>query len=135
MGLHPWVAFLIMPVFALANAAVPVSASSVGEPIALAVAAGLFIGKPVGIFGASWLVVRLGWAKRPDGVTWPALAGAAWLGGIGFTMALFIAALGLEGAPLVSAKAGVLVGSFLSAVCGMGLLKAALRGRDAGSVQ
>lgn len=121
-ALHPYVAFGIMPLFALANAGVPIELSGIGEPVAVAVAAGLFIGKPVGIFGASWLTVKLGWASRPEGVTWPILLGAAFLGGIGFTMALFIASLGLAGGMLVSAKIGIITGSFASAVVGMGML-------------
>ena len=123
-ALHPWTAFAIMPVFALANAGVPVEIDDIGHPVGLAVAAGLFFGKSVGIFGASWLTVKLGWATRPAGVTWPMLAGAAFLGGIGFTMALFIASLGLSGELLVAAKIGVLLGSFFSAVVGMLILTA-----------
>jgi len=121
-ALHPWVAFGIMPLFALANAGVPIELSGIGEPVAVAVAAGLFLGKPIGIFGASWLTVKLGWAARPEGVTWPILGGAAFLGGIGFTMALFIASLGLSGALLLSAKLGIILGSFASAVAGMLIL-------------
>jgi NhaA family Na+:H+ antiporter len=121
-SLHPWVAFGIMPLFALANAGVPIELAGIGEPVAIAVAAGLFFGKSVGIFGASWVTVKLGWAARPEGVTWPILGGAAFLGGIGFTMALFIASLGLSGALLVSAKIGIILGSFGSAVLGMGIL-------------
>jgi NhaA family Na+:H+ antiporter len=124
-ALHPWVAFGIMPLFALANAGVAIDLGQIGQPVALAVAAGLFFGKFIGIFGASWLVVKLGWASRPAGVTWPALAGAGFLGGIGFTMALFIASLGLSGALLVSAKIGIIVGSFASAVVGMSILSLA----------
>ena len=123
-ALHPWTAFAIMPVFALANAGVPVEVDDIGHPVGLAVAAGLFFGKSVGIFGASWLTVKLGWATRPAGVTWPILAGAAFLGGIGFTMALFIASLGLSGELLVAAKIGVILGSFCSAVVGMLILTA-----------
>ena len=118
-ALHPWVAFVIMPLFALANAGVPIELDGMREPVAIAVAAGLLLGKPIGIFGASWLTVKLGWASRPEGVTWPILAGAAFLGGIGFTMALFIASLGLSGGLLVSAKIGIILGSFVSAVLGM----------------
>ena len=121
-ALHPWVAFGIMPLFALANAGVPIELNAVGEPVAVAVAAGLFFGKPLGIFGASWLTVKLGWATRPEGVTWPILGGAAFLGGIGFTMALFIASLGLSGGLLLSAKIGIILGSFTSAVLGMLIL-------------
>jgi len=121
-ALHPWVAFGIMPLFALANAGVPIELAGIGEPVAVAVAAGLFLGKPIGIFGASWLTVKLGWAARPEGVTWPILAGAAFLGGIGFTMALFIASLGLSGGLLLSAKIGIIFGSFVSAVVGIFIL-------------
>ncbi|MBW2552367.1 MAG: Na+/H+ antiporter NhaA, partial [Deltaproteobacteria bacterium] len=66
--------------------------------------------------------VRLGWAERPEGVTWPILGGAAFLGGIGFTMALFIASLGLSGGLLLSAKLGIILGSFVSAVAGMSII-------------
>ena len=121
-ALPPWTAFAIMPVFALANAGVPVEVDDIGHPVGLAVAVGLFFGKSAGIFGASWLTVKLGWASRPAGVTWPMLAGAAFLGGIGFTMALFIASLGLSGELLVAAKIGVILGSFCSAVVGMLIL-------------
>ena len=92
--------------------------------MSIAVAAGLLVGKSVGIFGASWLTVKLGWASRPAGVTWPVLLGASFLGGIGFTMALFIASLGLSGDDLVAAKIGVIIGSFCSAVAGMLILTA-----------
>ncbi len=123
-ALHPWVAFGIMPLFALANAGVPIDLGGLGEPVAVAVAGGLFFGKPIGIFGASWVTEKLGWAVRPEGVTWPILAGAAFLGGIGFTMALFIASLGLSGGLLLSAKIGIIVGSFASAAVGMLMLVA-----------
>ena len=126
-ALHPWVAFGIMPLFALANAGVPLELDAIGEPVAVAVAAGLFFGKPLGIFGASWLTVKLGWAARPEGVTWPVLGGAAFLGGIGFTMALFIASLGLSGGLLLSAKVGIILGSFMSAVAGMSILSSVAR--------
>ena len=121
-ALHPWVAFGIMPLFALANAGVPIELQGIGEPVAVAVAAGLFFGKPIGIFGASWLAVKVGWAARPEGVSWPILGGAAFLGGIGFTMALFIASLGLSGGLLLSAKLGIILGSFVSAVAGMSII-------------
>ena len=125
-GLHSWVAFAIMPVFALANAGVPVSFQGVQQPIALAVIAGLAIGKPLGIFGASWLAVKLKLARMPDRTSWPAVLGAAWLGGIGFTMALFVASLSLAGPVLEMAKSGILVGSALSLIGGMAVLAWAL---------
>ncbi|MGB5811600.1 MAG: Na+/H+ antiporter NhaA [Polyangiales bacterium] len=121
-SLHPWVGFFIMPVFALANAGVTVEPSLITQPVAVAVAAGLFFGKGIGIFSAAWLTEKLGWAARPEGVTWPILAGAALLGGIGFTMALFIASLGLTGDLLVEAKIGIIIGSFVSAVGGLFVL-------------
>jgi NhaA family Na+:H+ antiporter len=121
-ALHPWTAFGIMPLFALANAGVPIELQALGAPVGIAVAAGLFFGKSIGIFGASFLAVKAGFAARPEGVTWPILVGAAFLGGIGFTMALFIASLGLSGDVLVSAKIGVIMGSFASALVGMAIL-------------
>jgi NhaA family Na+:H+ antiporter len=125
-GLHPWMGFAIMPLFALANAGVAVSLSGVAHPIAAAVAVGLVIGKPVGIVLVSWLVVRLGLAKLPHATSWPALLGAGCLGGIGFTMALFIASLSLAGSGLEAAKSGILVGSAMSLCIGLGLLAAVL---------
>jgi NhaA family Na+:H+ antiporter len=110
--LHPWVSFVIMPLFALANAGVPFSVSDFGEPVAMAVAAGLVVGKPVGIVLFSWLAVRLGLAALPEGISW----GVA---GIGFTMALFIAGLALDGPTLDAAKVGILGASAVAAILGM----------------
>lgn len=120
--LHPWVAFVIMPVFALANAGVRVEANALATPVALAVAAGLVLGKPLGIVLFSYASVRMGLTRLPDGVGWPMMLGAGCLGGIGFTMSLFIAGLGLEGTLLDEAKVGILAGSALSAVLGCLLL-------------
>jgi NhaA family Na+:H+ antiporter len=121
-ALHPWVAFGIMPLFALANAGVEIRAQAAGQPVAWAVAAGLVIGKPVGILVFSWLAVRLGIASLPTGVDWKVMLGAGCLAGIGFTMSLFIANLALEGGLLESAKVGTLAGSGASAVLGFALL-------------
>ena len=121
-GLHPWVAFLIMPIFALANAGVAIDASALSNDLAVAVAAGLVIGKPVGIFSASLLVTKTGLGSLPPGLSWPKLFGASCLAGIGFTMALFIASLGLEGSMLDAAKVGIIAGSFISACVGMTVL-------------
>ncbi len=121
-ALHPWVAFGIMPIFALANAGVLIQPQAAGHGISLAVAAGLVAGKPLGIVLFSWLAVRSGVAQLPAGVTWPAMLGAGCLGGIGFTMSLFIANLALEGTLLDAAKIGTLGGSAVSAALGLALL-------------
>ena len=105
--LHPWVAFVIMPLFALANAGVPLTPSDFASPVAIAVAAGLVVGKPLGILLFSWIAVRTGLAVLPEGVSWGILLGGGLLAGIGFTMALFIAGLALEG-PTLDAASGCL---------------------------
>jgi len=117
--LHPWSSFLIMPVFALANAGVVVEMSDFVNPVAIAVLTGLVIGKPVGIVLMSWLGVRMKLANLPKGVGWAQVVGGGALAGIGFTMAIFIAGLALAGDPLDAAKVGVLSGSFVSGVIGM----------------
>jgi NhaA family Na+:H+ antiporter len=125
-GLHPWSSFGIMPIFALANAGVALDPAAFAEPIAVAVAVGLLLGKPLGIvlFGA--VAIRVGLAQLPEGVGWGAMLGAGWLAGIGFTMALFIAGLALEGPLLDAAKLGVLAASLLAAAAGMLVLIATL---------
>jgi NhaA family Na+:H+ antiporter len=132
--LHPWTSFVIMPIFALANAGVPLQLSDLGSPVAVAVMLGLVLGKPLGIVTFSWLAVRSGLARLPDGVNWPVLLAAGFLAGIGFTMALFIAGLALSGELLNTAKIGVLVGSAISALIGMTsllvLLPKSARGTD-----
>jgi NhaA family Na+:H+ antiporter len=125
-ALHPWVAFIIMPVFALANAGVKIEAHALSSPVALAVAAGLVLGKPSGIILLSYTSVRLGWTRLPEGVDWRMMLGAGCLGGIGFTMSLFIAGLALEGPLLEEAKFGILAGSAVSATLGCMLLMAFL---------
>jgi NhaA family Na+:H+ antiporter len=109
-ALHPWTSFVVMSLFAFANAGVAIDFEAMGEGVGLAVALGLLVGKPLGIVLFSALAVRTGLAALPDGVGWSALAGAGLLAGIGFTMALFIAELALEGAVLDEAKLGVLAG-------------------------
>jgi NhaA family Na+:H+ antiporter len=116
--LHPWVGFIIMPIFALANAGVVINSSLIFNPVATAVVLGLFIGKPIGIALFSWLAVKVGLASLPSDLSWPAILGGGCLAGIGFTMALFIASLALQATLLDAAKAGILIGSFLSAVTG-----------------
>jgi NhaA family Na+:H+ antiporter len=122
-ALHPWVSYLIMPIFALANAGVSLKPAAFTDPVAVAVVAGLEIGKPVGIFLFSRLAVTLGVARLPDGVGWRMLFAGGVLAGIGFTMSLFIAGLALEGELLDAAKVGILTGSFGCAVLGMVLLR------------
>jgi NhaA family Na+:H+ antiporter len=125
--LHPWVAFVVMPVFALANAGVPLDASTLGAAegrgVALAVAVGLLVGKPLGIALFAIGGVRLGLAALPRGVTAGGIFGAGLLGGIGFTMALFITALAFGEGPLAgAAKVGILGASLLACVLGVGVL-------------
>ncbi len=121
-ALHPWVAYAVMPIFALANAGVVISgrfSDALAQPASLGVMAGLVIGKPLGIFGFSWLAVRLGLASLPVGLSWRQVFGLSLLAGIGFTMSLFIADLAFGSSPSLSqAKAGILVGSLLSGVLG-----------------
>lgn len=121
-GLHPWVSFLIMPVFALANAGVVLRTDALGDAVAVAIIAGLLIGKPVGIVGLSWVATRVGLARLPEGVSWSVLTAGGFLAGIGFTMALFIAGLALGDELLDTAKMGILVASGLAATIGMVLL-------------
>ena len=120
--LHPWVGFLIMPLFALANAGVKIHLSDFTSPVALAVLLGLLLGKPAGITLFSWLAVKLGLARLPQGVSWGVIVGSGFLAGIGFTMAIFIASLALKSNLLDAAKVGIIVGSFLSAIIGLAAL-------------
>lgn len=124
MLLHPYVAYGVMPIFALANAGVSLDGVDLGRADAFAVMAGvvvaLVVGKPLGVFAASWLVVRAGWGSLPPGVTWGGVLLVGLLAGIGFTMSIFIATLAFaDPALLGAAKLGVLVAS-LTAV-GLGL--------------
>jgi NhaA family Na+:H+ antiporter len=130
--LHPWVGFVIMPLFALANAGVHIQAGELTHPVALAVGLGLLIGKPVGILIFSYLAVRLGIARLPQGVNWWVLLGGGILAGIGFTMSLFVASLALGGDQqlLAAGKLGTLTGSALSAVVGIVVLLLVLRRRE-----
>jgi NhaA family Na+:H+ antiporter len=126
-ALQRFSAFVVMPLFALSNAGVPLSGSP-GGAVTLAVVLGLVIGKPLGITGAAFAAVRLGLGALPEGVGWAALHGCAWLGGIGFTMSLFIATLAFDGTALLdSAKVGILGGSLLSGIAGALILGRATR--------
>jgi NhaA family Na+:H+ antiporter len=121
-GLNPWVTFCIMPIFALANAGVSLGGTGGGglvAPVPLGIVLGLVLGKPLGVTAAAWIAIRTGIATLPVGVTWRHIHGAGWLGGIGFTMALFIAGLAFpDAARLSSAKLGILTASFIAGIIG-----------------
>jgi len=124
--LHPWVAFFIMPVFALANAGVTFGGelgAAVTHPVSLGILAGLVLGKQIGITLFSWLAVRSKIAELPRGISWAHIHGVGCLGGVGFTMSLFIAALAFGGTQLLPvAKIGILLASLISALAGLGIL-------------
>lgn len=121
-ALHPWVGFVIMPLFAFANAGLPLSLSGLGNSVTLAVFVGFVCGKPVGILAFSWLAVRLGIAIRPLDLDWRLIAGGGMLAGIGFTMALFIANLAFDQELIDNAKLGIFLASVTSAALGTALL-------------
>jgi len=124
-ALHGFSAFVVMPLFAFSNAGVGLN-GSFGGGVTTAVILGLAVGKPLGITGAALAAVRLRLASLPDGVGWTALHGCAWLGGIGFTMSLFIATLAFGDTPLLEgAKAGILAGSILAGIVGAILVRRA----------
>ena len=127
-AIHPWVMFAIMPLFGLVSAGVVIATpDALASPLPLGIAAGLFLGKQLGVFGALWLVIRSGLSPRPLGTNWAQLYGGAMLCGIGFTMSLFIGALAFPAAPelVEGAKLGTLAGSLLSAVLGFLILRLA----------
>jgi NhaA family Na+:H+ antiporter len=123
-ALHNFSAFVVMPLFAFANAGVKIDLSSQHAEIGLGVLAGLMLGKPLGIMIAAFAAVRIGIAKLPEAVNWRSLLGYACLAGIGFTMSLFVAMLGFEDTALVdAAKRGIIAGSLLAGVGGAVLLR------------
>ena len=130
MMLHPWVSFAIMPLFAFANAGMPLSSADVGSPVTFAVFVGFTIGKPVGILTFGWLAVRSGLASRPPDMSWGMLAGGGLLAGIGFTMALFIADLAFDDALINAAKLGILSASVASAAAGLAVLAWSTRAKS-----
>ena len=120
---HPWVSFLILPLFALANAGVVLTSEAlseaVGSPITLGVAIGLLVGNPLGIVGMTWLAVRVGLGQLPSGVTWRHVLGAGFLAGIGFTVAIFVAGIAFDDPALVDqAKMGIFGASVIAGVVG-----------------
>jgi NhaA family Na+:H+ antiporter len=127
-ALHPWVAFLILPAFAFANAGVSLEgmdATALFRPVTLGIALGLFLGKQLGIFGAVWLAIRAGICRRPEATSWAQIYGLALLCGVGFTMSLFIGGLAFDDVVrAVEVRLGVIGGSLLAAVAGAIVLKA-----------
>ena len=131
-ALHGWVAFGVMPIFALANAGVIISGdamgSLLGDLVFWGIFAGLFVGKPIGVIAFTWLAVRSKLAELPEGVTWRHVVGAGALAGIGFTMALFIANLAFAGSEtLETAKLAILAASLASGIAGWMLLSGSAR--------
>ena len=129
-ALHPWSAYVIVPLFAFANAGVDLRGLGwevLAAPVVLGIAGGLFLGKQVGIFAGIWAADRLGIAPRPGGVSWRQLYGLALVAGIGFTMSLFIGGLAFPGDELLleEVKVGVLLGSIASALAGLAVLATA----------
>ena len=127
-GLAPWSAYLIVPVFGFANAGVPLAGMGLEQvfaPLPLAIAAGLFVGKQIGIFSAIFVADKIGFAPRPDQASWPEIWGVSILCGIGFTMSLFISGLAFTGQQLLinEAKIGILLGSLISAIVGYTILR------------
>ncbi len=126
--LHTPVAFAILPIFAFANAGIPLAGTSLPElteGIPLGVALGLFVGKQLGVFLPSWAIIRAGVARLPEGASWGSLYGVSLLCGIGFTMSLFIASLAFEGSHediLAASRIGIMAGTLLSALAGLAVL-------------
>ncbi len=127
--LHPWVAFLVMPIFAFANAGVSLAGFSFRDllaPLPLGIAAGLFLGKQIGVFVMTWLGLVTGIAQRPAGASWLHLYGAALLAGVGFTMSLFIGTLAFDTVDqTASVRIGVLSGSLICGVAGFLVMRLA----------
>jgi NhaA family Na+:H+ antiporter len=129
--LHPWVAFGVAPLFAFANAGVSLEGFSLAKllaPVPLGIALGLVLGKQAGIFGSVWLAIKGGLCRMPDGASWPQIYGVAVLGGIGFTMSLFIGTLAFsDPSRAAEVRIGVLTGSLASAALGYFVLRQANR--------
>jgi len=132
-ALHLWVAFLIVPLFALANAGITIDFSQlnsiVTHPVTIGISLGLVAGKVIGIFGAAFILVKMGWGRLPDNITLSMIGGVSFLAGIGFTMSIFIASLAFseQATYLLNAKIGIILASVISGVCGYLLLRRATR--------
>jgi NhaA family Na+:H+ antiporter len=131
-SLHGWVAFLIMPVFALANAGVSLGDADLSEggtSVLIGVILGLVLGKPIGVIGFSWLAVRTGLAALPSGVRWSAVTVVGLVAGIGFTMALFIATLAFPPGRLIEVALGILLASLGAGIVGLAVGRVLLPAR------
>jgi len=128
--MHPWIAFLVLPIFALFNAGVALGGGTgVTGPVTVGVFLGLLLGKPLGVLAFSWLAIKTGMASLAQGVGWRAMTGAGLLAGIGFTMSLFVGGLAFDGGEMLeSAKLGILSASVVAAVLGLVLLARASPG-------
>jgi NhaA family Na+:H+ antiporter len=133
--IHPYSSYVVVPLFALGNAGIPLGASvlsdAMGSPVALGVVMGLVVGKIVGITLFSWGAIRSGVATLPESSTWPHVVGVAALGGVGFTVSLFIAGLAFTGELAEIARVGIVAGSVLAGLIGAGVLARATRGGEA----
>jgi len=133
--LHPWSSYIVLPVFALANAGINLSGDALADaltsPVTAGVGLGLLVGKIVGVAGASWLAVRLGVGRLPHYTTWPMMVGLGAVAGIGFTVSLFVTGLSFpEGSQLAAdAKVGILGASLLAAILGSVILLLTTRRR------
>lgn len=120
--LHPWVAYCIVPIFALANAGVTITSIDFNSRVTVGIFLGFLLGKPIGVFSFSWIAIKSGIATKPNELTWMQLVGGSFLAGIGFTMALFIADLSFAPGLLSNAKFGILIASICSGLIGVILL-------------
>ena len=126
--IHPWVSFVVLPLFALANAAIIFDADTLSaaleSQVTLGIALGLLIGNPIGILGLTWLAIKFGLAELPTGVGWRHILGVGFLAGIGFTVAIFISGIAFNDPSLVDqAKLGVFAASLLAGAVGYLLLR------------
>jgi NhaA family Na+:H+ antiporter len=126
-SMHPVIAFIILPLFALANAGIEFSSDFIGSlvhPVSMGVIAGLVLGKSVGIIGACWITVKMKWAQLPESLNWGHIIGVGFLGGIGFTMSLFITNLAFQDEELnLYSKTGIVVGSLIAGIVGFVVLR------------
>lgn len=131
-NLHSSVAFIVLPIFAFANAGISFAAIGVDQivaPVPLGIISGLLIGKQLGVFGFCFIAIKLGWAKLPESVNWQLLYGVALLCGVGFTMSLFIGSLAFEqsaDSPLFQDRLGIVIGSLISGIIGYVVIKSAV---------